>query len=144
MLGIKQQLQHKGGEDVSSFVTMWPGTLNHSKWRTGCLGWTQHGPRRAHNKLWRRAVCVKMLTSKIGYRTYSHRIWEVHNTKNTRTRRIFLVCSSNCVENEIHLLTKCSNYDMLKYTLFTKARKFVCKLWQSATQRTIQYVTKGH
>ncbi len=50
MLRIKPQLQHKGGEDVSSFVTTWPGTLTHSKWRTGCLGWTQHGPRRAHEK----------------------------------------------------------------------------------------------
>ncbi len=50
MLGIKPQLQHKGGEDVLSFVTTWPGTLTHSKWRTGWLGWTQHGPHRAHEK----------------------------------------------------------------------------------------------
>ncbi len=50
MSGIKPQLRHKGGErNVSSFVTMWPGTLTHSKWRTGCLGWTQHGPPRAHD-----------------------------------------------------------------------------------------------
>ncbi len=44
MSGIKPQLQHKGGEDVSWFVIKWPGKLTHSKWRTGCLGWTQHGP----------------------------------------------------------------------------------------------------
>ncbi len=38
MLGINPQLRHKGGEDVSSFVTTSPGMLTHSKWRTGCLG----------------------------------------------------------------------------------------------------------
>ncbi len=32
------------------------------------------------------------------------------------------MCNSLCVENEIHFVTKCSNYDMLRYTLFTKAR----------------------
>ncbi len=47
MSGIKPQLRHKGGEDVL-FVTTWPGMSTYSKWRTGCLGWTQHGPRRAH------------------------------------------------------------------------------------------------
>ncbi len=31
MLVIKLQLQHKGGEDVSSFVTMCPGTLTYFK-----------------------------------------------------------------------------------------------------------------
>ncbi len=31
MLGIKLQLQHKGGEDVSSFVTTWHGTLTYFK-----------------------------------------------------------------------------------------------------------------
>ncbi len=33
------------------------------------------------------------------------------------------MCNSNCVENEIHFVTKCSNYDMLRYTLFTKAKQ---------------------
>ncbi len=31
MLGIKPQLQHKGGEDVASFVTTWPGMLTYFK-----------------------------------------------------------------------------------------------------------------
>ncbi len=42
MSGIKRQLQHKVGEDVS-FVTTLPRTSTYSKWRTRCLGWTQHG-----------------------------------------------------------------------------------------------------
>ncbi len=33
MSGIKPQLRHKGGEDVS-LVSTWPGTSTHSKWRT--------------------------------------------------------------------------------------------------------------
>ncbi len=51
MSGIMPQLWQKGGEDVSTFVTTWPGMLIHSKWRTGYLEWTQHGPCRAHENI---------------------------------------------------------------------------------------------
>jgi hypothetical protein len=38
--------------------------------------------------------------------------------------RICPMCNSNCVETEIHFVTKCSKYDMIRYTLFTKASQF--------------------
>ncbi len=48
MLGIEPQLQHKGGEDVSSFVTMWPGTLTYFKMENRMPGmnttWALQGP----------------------------------------------------------------------------------------------------
>ncbi len=58
MSGIKLQLQHKGGEDVS-FVTTSPEMSTYSKWRTECLGWTQHGPRSAHEK-WKKNASTKI------------------------------------------------------------------------------------
>ncbi len=48
MLVIKPQLQHKGGEDVSSFVTTWPGTLTYFKMENRMPGmnttWAPQGP----------------------------------------------------------------------------------------------------
>ncbi len=84
MLGIKPQLQHKGGEDVSSFVTQWPGTLTHSKWRTGCLGWTQHGPRRAHEK------CIESLCCVVGHMRVS--AWLLMVTWLLFCKAIILIC----------------------------------------------------
>ncbi len=47
MLIIKPQLQHKGEEDVSSFLTMWPGTLTYFKMENRMPGmnttWAQQG-----------------------------------------------------------------------------------------------------
>ncbi len=48
MLGIKPQLQHKGGEDVSSFLTTRPGTLTYFKMENRMPGmnitWAPAGP----------------------------------------------------------------------------------------------------
>ncbi len=52
MLVIKPQLQHKGGEDISSFVTMWPGTLTYFKMENRMPGmnttWAPKGPWKGH------------------------------------------------------------------------------------------------
>ncbi len=42
--------------------------------------------------------------------------------KTLEQNRICPMYNSNCVENEIHFVMKCTKYDMLRYTLFTKAR----------------------
>ncbi len=111
MSGIKPQLRHKVGEDVSSFVNMWPGRLTHSKWRTGCLGWTQHGPHRAHdNRTWR---CLQQIRSYC----QAARVWSYYMSW---AHSIITPCT--CVNN-----TSCNQ---LKVVSEPEIPAFRCKEWQ--------------